>query len=142
MTGPLTTTEFYPGTVLLWTVTIQPAQQGTSLWEGSMLTVGASANSGGPRSGAPLTVKLTVEYAAAAAGQIVTFQRGIGPLVNAAAPSGAGVTTMTLPVGPGVFPPGLQETPIMVGEPIVLRVTGAAVPALQEVTVCAVVVWP
>jgi hypothetical protein len=117
---PLPTTYFYPGTVLIWWVNVDPADQGTSLWDGSNLVVGASANSGGPRVGAPLLMQLFIEHDGLA---ILECQRGMGRQLAAGLAS-AQTPTFPVPAGPGAFPAQSRGVPIMVGEPIVLKTGG------------------
>jgi hypothetical protein len=130
----LPTTYFYPGTVLIWLVEIDPTQPGTSIWDGSNLVVGSSPNSGGPRMGAPLLMQLFVEHDGV---QIVECQRGIGRQAAAFAVTTA-TPTFPIPAGPGAFPAQSRGVPIMVGEPIVLKAPGAG--ATVNVRVCGIVV--
>jgi len=125
----LNSRAMYPGAVLVWQVDVNPANEGTSLWQGSNLTSG-SLNGGPPRAGAPLTVKLYVEHGGLTT---VTVQRGIGRVAAA-----AGVTqAATFPVAPGPASWPAEGCPaeIMVGEPIIVRTSGLAVVAVRVLAV-------
>jgi hypothetical protein len=79
-----------------------------------------SADSGGPVIGAPLLMQLYISHDAPVIGANLTVQRGMGrPSPAAGAPVASVVQMQVLP-GPAVFPPDVP-TPIMVGEPLVLR---------------------
>jgi hypothetical protein len=77
-------------------------------------------------------MQLYVEHSGAA---VVTVQRGMGRQGAA-----AGITstpTYPIPAGPASFPAQSQGIPIMVGEPLVLKTSGAVV---NNIRVLAIVV--
>ncbi len=133
----LNATQIYPGAVLVWQVNIDAAQQGTSIWNSSLLVSGAIGVGGTPRPGAPLTVQLYVDHDGATN---VTVQRGLGRVAAAAAVTQAATFPIPGGLGPVSFPSGTGTAqPIMVGEPLVLR-TDALAPATVSVSVLAIVV--
>ncbi len=121
----------YPGAVLIWQVDINPANQGTSIWQGSNLTSGAIGVGGPPRPGSPLTVKLYLQHDGAST---ITQQRGLGRVTAVAGQTQA--ATIDILPGPAAYPAGGDACEIMVGEPIVLRTSGAVT---QPLRVCAIV---
>lgn len=122
----------YPGAVLIWQVDIDPADQGTSIWQGSNLVSGAIGVGGPPRPGAPLTVKLYLFHDGTSN---ITQQRGLGRVAAAAATTQA--ATYPVLAGPAAYPAGGDACEIMVGEPVVLRTDALVVVPLR---VCAIVV--
>ena len=133
----LNATQIYPGAVLIWLVNIDPTQQGTSIWNSSMLVSGAIGIGGPPLPGAPLTVQLYVSHDGLTQ---VTVQRGLGRVAAATAATQAATFPVPGGVGPVSFPSGAGTAqPIMVGEPLVLR-TSALPGAIVAVSVLAVVV--
>ena len=132
----LNATQIYPGAVLIWLVNIDPAQQGTSIWNSSMLVSGAIGG-GTPRPGSPLTVQLYVNHDGITN---VTVQRGLGRVAAAAAVTQAATFQVPGGVGPVSFPSGAGTAqPIMVGEPLVVR-TDALPGNIVALSVLAIVV--
>jgi len=134
----LNTNEIYPGAVLIWQVDIIDVQQGTSIWNSSNLVSGAIGVGGPPRPGAPLTVQLYTTHDGL---NPVTVQRGIGRLVGAAGGGQTHVASYPVPAQESAFPGGAgTASPIMVGEPLVLRAQVLVPGTVVSVLVCAIVV--